>query len=114
MNEPDEELLRLRRLDAFLEAGNDIDSLRAEIDRAALSVQKARLREVREMLDRQASDPVLVPFDRSKARAKLAALMAEDAAIPLTLAARGATPADIETLLDDLMELERSKDAPTT
>ena len=113
MTEPDDDLLRLRRLDDFLEAGNDIASLRAEIDRAALTVKKAQLREVRAMLDSRADDPVVVPFDRAKARTRLAGMMVEGVGTPLTLAARGASPAEIDTLLDDLAELERSKDVPT-
>ncbi|RDE05968.1 hypothetical protein [Sphingomonas aracearum] len=113
MTNPDDDLLRLRRLDDLLEASNDIDSLRAEIDRAALMVKKAQLREIRAMLDRQADDPVVVPFDRAQAEARLAAMMAESADMPLTLAARGASPDDLDALLDDLVELERSRDTST-
>jgi hypothetical protein len=113
MTDPDDDLLRLRRLDDFLEAGNDIASLRAEIGRAALTVKKAQLREVRAMLDSRADDPVVVPFDRARAQTRLAAMMAEGVDTPLTLAARGASPAEIDALLDDLVELERSKDVPT-
>lgn len=114
MIDPNDDLLRLRRFDDFLEAGNDIASLRAEIDRAALTVKKAQLREVRAMLDKCADDSVIVPFDRTKARARLATMMTRDADTPLTLAARGVSPAEIDALLDDLAELERSKDMPAS
>ena len=114
MTDHDHDLLQLRRLDDFLEAGNDIGSLRGEIEWAALTVKKAQLQEVRAMLDRQPRDPVVVPFDRAAARLRLAALMAEGADTPLTLAARGASPEELDALLDDLVELERSKDTSTT
>lgn len=114
MIDPNDDLLRLRRFDDFLEAGNDIASLRAEIDRAALTVKKAQLREVRAMLDDRADDSVVVPFNRAKARARLAAMMVEGADTQLTLAARGASPDEIDALLDDLVGLERSKDTPAS
>ncbi len=112
MTEPDDELARIRLLDAFLESDNDLDDFRFEVEQAMLMARKRRLRDVRALLDAGGRNDVVVPFDRARARARLAAMMAEGADTRLTLAARGASPEDLDALLDDLAELERSKDLP--
>ncbi|WP_298089151.1 hypothetical protein [uncultured Sphingomonas sp.] len=106
MNDEDE-LARLRRLDDFLEGGEpDLDDWHAELDAAELAVKKARLRDIRTLLDRDAGASV-VSIDRARLRAELQRAMASDVDTPLTLAARGIHPDDWDALIDDLAELKR-------
>lgn len=99
--------VRLRLLDDFLEDGEpDLDDWHVEVDAAELKVKKARLHEIRALLDRDTGSSV-IPIDRARARSQLQKALASVAAAPLTLAARGTHPEDLEALIDDLAELER-------
>ncbi|MEH3100590.1 hypothetical protein [Sphingomonas adhaesiva] len=101
------ELAQIRQLDDFLEDGEpDLADWHAELDAAELKVKKARLQDIRAMLDRDAGASV-VPIDRARLRAELQKAMAAGADTPLTLAARGTHPEDLDALIDDLAELER-------
>jgi predicted RNA methylase len=104
MNDTDE-LARLRLLDDFLEEG-DLPDWRDEIDAAVLMARKALLHDIRAMLDKGAGSSV-VSIDRARLRAELHKAIAVDPDTPLTLAARGIHPEDVEALVDDLAELER-------
>lgn len=103
----EDEFARLRLLDDFLEAGEqDIDDWQAELDAAELKVKKARLHDIRALLDRD-GDGSVVSIDRARLRAELQKAMTRDVGTPLTLAARGTHPDDWDELIDDLVELER-------
>lgn len=106
MNDEDE-LAGLRLIDDFLEGGEpDLDDWHAELDAAELAVKKARLHDIRALLDRDAGASV-VSIDRTRLRAELQRAMASNVDSPLTLAARGTHPDDWDALIDDLAELER-------
>ncbi|MEE8612122.1 MAG: hypothetical protein V3V60_15180 [Sphingomonas aquatilis] len=103
----EDELARLRLLDDFLEDGEpDLDDWHAELEAAELKVKKARLHEIRALLDRDGGASV-VSIDRARLRAELQKAMASDIDTPLTLAARGTHPDNWDALIDDLAELER-------
>lgn len=99
------ELAQIRLIDDFLEDGEpDLADWHAELDAAELKVKKARLHDIRAMLDREAGSSV-VSIDRARLRAELQKAAGADT--PLTLAARGTHPEDLDALIDDLVELER-------
>lgn len=103
----EDEFARLRLLDDFLEGGEpDLDDWHAEFDAAELKVKKARLHDIRALLDRDGGASV-VWIDRARLRAELQKAIASDADTALTLAARGTHPDDWDALIDDIAELER-------
>lgn len=83
---------------------------RAAFERAQMTIGRARLAIVkRQMVDSAESAPVI--YDRAKARARLARLIAENGGPTsrLTLAARnefGPNSEDMDGILDDFAELE--------
>ncbi|OQW42407.1 MAG: hypothetical protein A4S12_00710 [Proteobacteria bacterium SG_bin5] len=111
---------RLSRLDDFMIeeilAGDDEgvpegarDRVLASLDRAELSLRKARLAEIRAQIDRERSSATVIAFDADRMRAKLREA-ANDPDMKMTLAARGGISDgddDMDGLLEDLAELER-------
>lgn len=119
MTSREEEALRATRLGTALadlgdddeQASVDVDALKAEVERAWLTVRKQRLRALGDLVKQEAREGKVVQFDRAALRARLQQASSEDLNMPLTLAARGAAGGfddeDLESLLEDLAELDR-------
>lgn len=122
MSVGDNQSMRLSILDDFmieeiLAAGGDAtaadgEALRRDIERAELLTRKSRLKALREEIDKERSTSRVVKFDSERMRAKLKAI--GSAASPVTMAARSGKAVDdddLNSLLEDLAELEQDAEA---
>jgi len=90
----------------------DGDALRRDIERAELLARKSRLKALRDEIDKERSTSRVIQFDSERMRAKLKTL-GNDAASPVTMAARSGSAVDdddLNGLLEDLAELEQDSE----
>lgn len=87
----------------------------ADLERAELLLRKTRLREIRSQIDTERATVQVMPFNPIRMRERLAA--ANDPDVRMTLAARNAIADggdDLDSLLEDIAELERDAGADPT
>jgi hypothetical protein len=88
----------------------------ADLERAELLLRKTRLREIRSQIDTERATVQVMPFNPIRMRERLAAA-ANDPDVRMTLAARNAIADggdDLDSLLEDIAELERDAGADPT